>query len=77
MTASLKQKQKLIKKTESLQQAMIAKQEEISQQVISLQPVLKLVIQKTKELQGEVSLNVHLHYISLQKSFKVTILHIL
>lgn len=39
---------------ESLQQTMRDKQEETRQQAASLKPILKLVIEKTKELQAEV-----------------------
>lgn len=55
LSSSLKQKQKMIKKMESLQITMREKQTETTQQAASLQPILKLVIQKTKELQVEVS----------------------
>ncbi|XP_016843000.1 CDK5RAP3-like protein isoform X2 [Nasonia vitripennis] len=62
LAASLKQKQKLIKKMEELQQAMRDKQEETRQQVISLKPVLKLIIQKTKELQAEIEKDISKKY---------------
>lgn len=42
---------------ESLQVTVQEKQTETRQQAASLQPLLKLVIQKTKELQSEVSTN--------------------
>jgi hypothetical protein len=54
LTGSLRQKKKLIKKMEVLQQKMRDKQEESRQQIIKLKPMLKLVIERTKELQIEV-----------------------
>jgi len=62
LASNLKQKQKLIKKMESLQQTTQKKQEETRQQAVSLQPTLKLIIQKTKELQAEIESDISKRY---------------
>ncbi|KAJ8670554.1 hypothetical protein QAD02_001813 [Eretmocerus hayati] len=62
LSSNLKQKQKMIVKTESLQQVTRNKQEEMRQQAIALQPVLKIVIQKTKELQSEIEKDISKKY---------------
>ncbi|XP_058788895.1 CDK5RAP3-like protein isoform X2 [Phymastichus coffea] len=62
LSASLKQKRKLIKKMESLQQTMREKQEVTRQQVASLKPILKLVIERTKELQKEIEKDISKKY---------------
>lgn len=46
---------------ESLQVAVKEKQVETRQQAIALKPILQLVIQKTKELKSEVSINIFTH----------------
>lgn len=43
-----------VEKTKASQQAIKARREEASQQILNLQPVLSLVIEKTKELQKQV-----------------------
>lgn len=50
----LKQKLSLVEKMNHLQEIVREKQQEVKKQAIDLQPVLKLVIEKTKELQAEV-----------------------
>lgn len=54
LTATLKQKLTMVEKMKSLQTAMQKKKDETRQQIIDIQPMLKIVIQRTKELQNEV-----------------------
>lgn len=55
LAGTLKQKLSLIDKMVNMQKLVIQRREEAREQAISLQPMLKLVIQRTRELQNEVS----------------------
>lgn len=54
MTAALKQKLNLIDRMITQQESMRQKQEDAQNQIDKLRSLLKLVIQRTKELQMEV-----------------------
>ncbi|XP_014214737.1 CDK5RAP3-like protein [Copidosoma floridanum] len=62
LASNLKQKQMLVEKMESLQKLTHNKQEEIKQQALDLQPMLKLIVQKTKELQSEIESDISKRY---------------
>uniref|UniRef100_A0ABD2WE36 CDK5 regulatory subunit-associated protein 3 n=1 Tax=Trichogramma kaykai TaxID=54128 RepID=A0ABD2WE36_9HYME len=62
LASSLKQKQKMIKKMQDLGQSMKNKQEETLSQADALRPILKLVVQKTKELQSEIENDISKKY---------------
>lgn len=62
LVATLKQKLCLVEKMKSLQKAIKEKKEEIRQQVLDIQPILKLVIKRTKELQNEIEKDISKKY---------------
>lgn len=67
VTATLKQKLNLIDRMVTQQKSMRQKQEDAQNQIDKLRPLLKLVIQRTKELQTEVCIFVVSQYFSEMK----------
>lgn len=57
LTNTIEQKLAVIDKMVLMQQAVKAKRDDITEQGLALQPILKLVIQRTRELQNDVSQN--------------------
>lgn len=57
VTTTLKQKLNLIDRMVTQQASMQQKQEDVQNQIDKLRPLLKLVIQRTKELQTEVHIS--------------------
>ncbi|KMQ98640.1 cdk5 regulatory subunit-associated protein 3 [Lasius niger] len=62
VTATLKQKLNLIDRMITQQEFMRQKQEDVQNQIDKLRPLLKLVIQRTKELQTEIEQDISKRY---------------
>ncbi|XP_043269000.1 CDK5 regulatory subunit-associated protein 3 [Venturia canescens] len=62
LTGTLKQKLSLVDKMVSMQKLVKQRREEAREQAISLQPMLKLVIQRTRELQNEIEQDISKKY---------------
>ncbi|XP_033216908.1 CDK5 regulatory subunit-associated protein 3 isoform X2 [Belonocnema kinseyi] len=69
LTATLKQKLALVEKMKSLQTVTREKRDVTRKQVLEIQPVLKLVIQRTRELQNEIEKDI-------SKKYKNRIVHL-
>jgi len=67
VTATLKQKLNLIDRMVTQQESMRQKQEDAQNQIDKLRPLLKLVIQRTKELQTEVCIFVVSQYCTFRR----------
>ncbi|XP_043464206.1 CDK5 regulatory subunit-associated protein 3 [Leptopilina heterotoma] len=62
LTATLKQKLTMVEKMKSLQTTMQKKKDETRQQIVDIQPMLKLVVQRTKELQNKIEEDISKKY---------------
>lgn len=66
MAASLEQKLALVDKMTQMQKLVRDKREEAVQQALALQPVIKLVIQKTRQLQNDVNFYLYFQFTKLK-----------